>query len=591
MTTRDSILKTAIHLITREGANKLTLDRVARDAGLSKGGLLYHYSTKEQLIEDLVTSLIAGFDEKLAAAGQNQNAPGAFTRAAVQAALEAGPGSLAALLAALASDPALLDPLRKHYQTRQDAIDHDGIDPTRATVARLAAEGLWLSEALGFAPPASRQKESIVREILALTQPPEPLLEASPLIPRPLPAPEPALPTASRIQLESLRARLSEAVQRSAAALQTIQEPDGYWLGYLTADTTLESDYVLLCLWLYPPGPGTWNPPCRSRIDKALQTILDRQLPDGGWNIYHDGPAEVNATVRAYTALKLGGFSPEHPALQRARQCALALGGLQAANSYTKINLSLFGLFPKQFAPSVPPELVIIPGNLLYEMSSWTRAIIVPLSIVQATCAQRPTPGNLTVEELFVPDKKLVLPRKERLSAVFIQADKVLKLWERRGLKDVRAKAIREAERWMLDHMRFSEGLGAIYPSMMYSIMAMDALGYERDHPDLLEAVRQFDRLILEDDNRLEFQPCFSPVWDTAIAMFALGEAGAAQPDSLRRAADWLLDREVRRKGDWSVKRPDLTPAGWAFEFGNDHLSRYRRHRHGAARFRTRPGV
>ena len=132
-------------------------------------------------------------------------------------------------------------------------------------------------------------------------------------------------------------------------------------------------------------------------------------MPDGGWNIYPGGPSEVNATARAYTALKIGGYDPDASGYASAPAAvSWRLGGLQAANSYTKINLSLVGLFPKQYAPTVPPELVLIPGNLLYEMSSWTRAIIVPLSIVQASGVQREAPGGMTVEELYLRGKKLV---------------------------------------------------------------------------------------------------------------------------------------------------------------------------------------
>jgi squalene-hopene/tetraprenyl-beta-curcumene cyclase len=570
LSTRELILDTASELIAREGIGKLTLDRVARDAGISKGGLLYHYSTKEQLIVDLMGSLVARFDQKLANAGREVACSGKHTRAFVEATLGAGSGALAVLMAALSSDPALLDPLRQQYRTWQNTLVHDGIDPVRATVARLAAEGLWFSEALGLAPPAPEQRQHIIREILTLVEKGGPMRESIANFQDAAPAFLLEMPEANRAELQSLSVQAARAALLSADALQRLQHRDGYWLGDLTADTTLESDYVLLTLWLYPPSADGWHPPQRARIDKALATILDRQLADGGWNIYPGGPSEVNASARAYTALKIGGFSPDHPSMQRARRRVLALGGLQAANSYTKINLSMVGLFPKQYAPTVPPELVLIPGNLLYEMSSWTRAIIVPLSIVQASGVQSKAPGGMTVEELYLPGKKLVAPKKDRISAVFLQADKVLKLWERRGLKDVRAKAIRECEKWMLDHLRFSEGVGAIYPSMMYTIMAMDALGYDRDHPDLLEAIQQFDRLILETGDRLEFQPCFSPVWDTAIAMFALGELGAATPERMRVAADWLLDREIRRKGDWSVKRPDLAPGGWAFEFMND---------------------
>lgn len=254
----------------------------------------------------------------------------------------------------------------------------------------------------------------------------------------------------------------------------------------------------------------------------------------------------------------------------RARERALALGGLQSCNSYTKINFSLFDLYPRQYAPSVPPEIVMVPGNILYEMSSWTRTIIVPLSIVQSVGGTRRTPGGLRVDELLHPSKRFALPKKDAAARVFHYVDRFLKLWERRGIKDVRKAAIREAERWILDRTRYTEGLGAIYPAMMYTIMAFNSLGYPEDHPDLIEAVRQFDRLLLETPDRLQFQPCFSPVWDTAIAAFALGEFAGPSPE-LTRAADWLLDKEIRRKGDWSVKRPDLEPSGWAFEFANEY--------------------
>lgn len=364
--------------------------------------------------------------------------------------------------------------------------------------------------------------------------------------------------------------RVSRATEAAGSRLLEWQAPDGYWCGTLTADSTLESDYVLLQLWMYPPERGQWHRAGHPHVVKAVRSILDRQLPDGGWCIYGGGPSEVNATARAYIALKLAGMDPTVPVMTRARNRVLALGGLQACNSYTKINLSFFGLYPRQYVPSVPPEIMLVPGNLLYEMSSWTRAIIVPLSIVQALSGVRPVPQDFTVEELFLAGARLTLPKRDAFSMLFVHADRVVKLWERRGLEAVRRNAIRQAEDWMLARFRFSDGLGAIYPSIMYSIMAMEAMGYERDQPDLMEASRQFERLIMETEDGIQFQPCFSPVWDTAIAAFALGEAGHPRQGSLTRAADWLLDKEIRRKGDWSIKRPELRPSGWAFEFANE---------------------
>lgn len=369
----------------------------------------------------------------------------------------------------------------------------------------------------------------------------------------------------------ALRQAVAQQSDLAAEALLQMQDAQGYWCGDLTGDSTLLSDYILLQLWLHPPTEGQpWNPPNPDRLGKIVEAIWRHQLPDGGWNLFAGGPSNINPTVRAYTALKIAGADVNLPGMRMAYERILELGGLQACNSYTKINLSFFGLFPRNFVPTIPPEILILPGSFLYELSSWTRTIVVPLSIMQALNATRPTPGDISLDELILPGTGLSLPRKDVISDLFLHADKLLKRWERRNLPRVRTKAIAQAERWMLDHMQRTEGLGAIYPAMMYSIMALDALGYERDHPDFVEAVAHLDALLLERGDVIDFQPCKSPVWDTAIAAFALGELGQADSASLTRAADWLLQKEIRRKGDWSEKRPNLRPSGWAFEFANE---------------------
>jgi len=372
---------------------------------------------------------------------------------------------------------------------------------------------------------------------------------------------------------ERLTAAAAESARRASDFLLSLQHPDGYWWGELTADTTLESDFVLLQLWLHPPEGGVWNPPTRDRVAKAVRSILARQLPDGGFNIYQKGPSDISATVKAYFALKVAGLSPDSPELSRARERILALGGIQAANGYVKINLSLFGLYPSENCPSVPPEMVLLPGNFIYQMSSWTRAIVVPLAIVQAHKPRRQVPAGFDLQELFLPGARMSLCEKGRClswSNLFLSLDKLVKVWEKFGSKALRARAIRAAQEWILARTRYSDGLGGIYPPMMYVIMALDVLGYPKDHPDFVEAMRQFERLLVDDGRRFFFQPCFSVVWDTAIAGFALAEAGMAPPEALRRSTDWLLSKEVRRKGDWAVKRPHTEPSGWYFEFANE---------------------
>jgi squalene-hopene/tetraprenyl-beta-curcumene cyclase len=277
--------------------------------------------------------------------------------------------------------------------------------------------------------------------------------------------------------------------------------------------------------------------------------------------------------VKAYTALKLAGLPYDDPRLAQARERILAMGGLQAANSYVKVNLSLFGLYPREHAPAIPPEFMLL-GKLIYEMSSWTRAIVIPLSVVHAMNPQRPVPAGFTLDELMAPGVPLVFPNNEGFFSwrnFFLKADVVLKWWERHGSKRLRRRAIRRAEQWILERSRYTDGVGAIYPPMMYVIMALDLLGYPKDHPDVQEANQQFFNLLVNDERGFYFQPCFSVVWDTGIAAYALGESGLAPRAALARSADWLITKEVRRKGDWSVKRPDVEPSGWYFEFANEH--------------------
>ena len=386
----------------------------------------------------------------------------------------------------------------------------------------------------------------------------------------------------------TLESAAERATRLAGSYLAGLQARDGHWCGELTADTTLEADYILFQLWLYPPveeqragmsagaagssARATWNPETRALVDKAVRSILERQLPDGGFNICVDGPSEVSASVKAYFALKVAGLPVDDPRMARLRERILEMGGIQAANSYVKVNLSLFNLYPRQYCPSIPPEVVLMPFDLLYQMSSWTRAIVVSLSIVHASNPQAPVPEGFNLDELWVPGVSPAFHRDPSWLTwhnTFLTVDKLLKWWERSGSKAIRRRAIEKAKNWMLERLGHSDGLGAIYPPMMYSVMALDVLGYAKDDPVRVEALRHFNNLMVDDGDRFFFQPCFSPVWDTAIGAYALGQSDP-EHEALTPAADWLLKREVRRKGDWSVKRPNTEPSGWAFEYGNE---------------------
>ena len=241
-----------------------------------------------------------------------------------------------------------------------------------------------------------------------------------------------------------------QAGRRSAEYLAGLQQRDGHWCAELTADTTLESDYILFQLWLYPPRDGKWEPESRASIDRAARSILERQLPDGGFNIYVQGPAEVSASVKAYFALKLAGIAVDDPRMARLRERILALGGIQAANSYVKVNLSLFDLYPRQYCPSIPPEALLLPFGLLYQVSSWTRAIAVSLAILHAANPRRPVPAGFSLDEIWLPGVSPAFHWDGRWLTwhnAFLTVDRLLKWWDRHGSRRVRRWAVERPAR------------------------------------------------------------------------------------------------------------------------------------------------
>ena len=369
--------------------------------------------------------------------------------------------------------------------------------------------------------------------------------------------------------------RLDVAIERALSYLKSIQHQDGYWLGELEADTTLESDYIF-----YLHVLGRFD---RQRVSKLAEYIRLRQLEDGGWNIYFGGPSEVNATLKAYLALKLAGDSPESQHMIRARLCIRQLGGLERTNSFTRFYLALAGLIGWQMVPAIPPELMFLPRLVpinIYEMSSWTRAIVIPLTILYGLKPCWPVPRHARIDELLPSPAGRGRRGSQRAGApgeglnwrtTFLRFDRALKIYDRLPRKPGRQRALHRATSWMFDHFDRSEGLAAIYPAMMNSIFALIALGYSPRHPLTARQIDEFSRFEIEDCETLRLQPCLSPVWDTAIAFFALMEANVSPADpGLQKTIRWLLENQILGGGDWQIKNPDAAPGGWAFEFRND---------------------
>ena len=369
--------------------------------------------------------------------------------------------------------------------------------------------------------------------------------------------------------------KLEAAIERSQRYLLGEQKPEGYWVGELMVDATLVADTIAY---------HHWNGKVDARWQrKAVNHIFSKQLADGGWNIYYGGPAEVNATTKCYLALKLAGVPVTDRRMLRAREVALSLGGVPRMNTFSKLYLALLGLFPWEYVPTIPCEVILI-GKWFYvnfnEMSSWSRSMLVPLAIINHYRPTRPLKNNINLNELYpegVHERDLALaPDPERVTwrNFFLWLDRLHKFAEwfaKAGIHPFRKRALRRAEQWMLERFEGTDGLAAIFPAMLNSLIALKALGYADDHPQVLRTEKELKKLEHETEHSVRIEPCFSPVWDTAIVGVCLAESGvSSEHPAMKKATEWLINKEIRFRGDWQYKNPaKVEPSGWVFEFEN----------------------
>lgn len=371
-----------------------------------------------------------------------------------------------------------------------------------------------------------------------------------------------------------LAAGLRRGISLGRWHLLGLQKEDGFWQGELEGDSILQSETILILAFF-----GREQSAIAQRLAKRL---LETQTAEGGWSQYPGGPVDISATVKAYFALKLTGCSAGSEALERAARVILSLGGAESVNSFTRFYLAFLSQIPYSVCPAVPPEIVLLPKWFpinLYSMSAWSRAMVVALSVLWALKPVRHLPPEKGIRELFLTDPKDwpltrgsgAQPRGDLWARFFGWVDSGIKTAEKIGILPLRKKALRAAERWMLEHLEGSDGIGAIYPPMVWSLIALHGLGHTIDSPVLRRCWRHVEELILEseDGESARVQPCLSPVWDTALAARSLVAAGIpADHPRLKRALDWLVKRQIVQPGDWAAT-VRAEPGGWCFEHAN----------------------
>jgi squalene-hopene/tetraprenyl-beta-curcumene cyclase len=361
-----------------------------------------------------------------------------------------------------------------------------------------------------------------------------------------------------------LQTALHDALARGTRYLLSLQHPEGWWKGELETNVTMDAEDLFLRHYL---GVLT-----ERETAATARWIRSQQREDGSWATFYRGPADLSTTVEAYTALRLAGDPADAAHMRRAAVVARESGGVEATRVFTRMWLSLIGLWSWDDVPVLPPEQTMLPPRVplsIYSFACWARQTVVALQVASALQPSRPV--ELSIEELRTSNE----PETRGLGAwarAFGLLDRALHVYERRPFGPLRRRALRAAERWIVERQEADGSWGGIQPPWVWSLVALHALGYPLEHPVVARGLAGLERFTIEDEQGRRLEACQSPVWDTALAVIALLDAGVDPEDeAIVRAARWLVDKEVRVRGDWSLLRPRLAPGGFPFEFANDN--------------------
>jgi squalene-hopene/tetraprenyl-beta-curcumene cyclase len=366
--------------------------------------------------------------------------------------------------------------------------------------------------------------------------------------------------------------RLDGAIARATDALLARQYAAGHWQGVVEAAANLEAEYVFVSRLL-----GRRRPEHESRM---VERLLATQGPDGGWPLATGQPGHLSTTIEAYLALKLGGVPADAPALVRAREVVLGGGGLARAGMFTRFWLACFGQFPWSAVPRVPVEMILLPPWTplnIHRLASWTRAALVPFSLLMVHRPEVRVPPEADVHELWFRDPTpadLAFGRSASLLSwrnLFLGLERALAVLGRVPWRPMRRRAVARAIEWVLRHEDAAGQWAGMQPATVQSLLALHAIGFASDHPAMMRGLQGLDDLLVQRGDQLACQPCVVPVLDTVTAVRALLDTGLpATHPALERAGGWLVERQILRSGDWSVHAPDLDPGGWAAQPAND---------------------
>ena len=364
---------------------------------------------------------------------------------------------------------------------------------------------------------------------------------------------------------------LDQSIESSQDYLLSVQNGEGYWVDELEANVTISAEYIFFMHFT-----GRLDP---VKQDKVVNYLLHKQREDGSWPLFYGGLCDINSTVESYMALKMAGLPADREEMVRARQAIFANGGIKKTRVFTKMFLAMFGQLSWDDCPAVPVEIILFPNWFpfnIYEISSWSRGTVVPLSVVRSFEPVHELPEGHDVQELFTEKDQDLDFKPNGLPFTnwrdtFIYLDRFIKFVGKFPFKPLRKKALGKVEEWTLRHQEDEGDFAGIQPAMFNALLALHLLGYPKDHPACVKGMEAVDRFMLEKDGRLWMQACVSPLWDTAICANALLDSGLpSDHPALVRAGEWIISKQVTTRGDWKVKNPNAEPGGWAFEFYNE---------------------